>query len=135
VGDNSTGGRLDRKYWRINLRELPFDLDRLLERDCEPFKPFMSQARASFHSATLVASKQRVKHEKDVFLAHAPANSTSLRTFGSQLPFSLDWLKSVKLRFMSQMFGRFTFGRIIPHAGQGCGQGQDSTEVEHDYLR
>jgi hypothetical protein len=94
VGDNSTGGRLDRKYWRINLRELPFDLDRLLERDCEPFKPFMSQARASFHSATLVASKQRVKHEKDVFLAHAPANSTQ---------FTNVWLSAALLIGLAQV--------------------------------
>jgi hypothetical protein len=47
VENNPAGGRLDLKNWRIDLRELPFSLDCLLKRDCEPFKPFMSRTRAS----------------------------------------------------------------------------------------
>jgi hypothetical protein len=49
-------------------------------------------------------------------LVHAPANSLIYKRFGSQLPFRLNWLRFVKLPFMNQTFGRFTFGRIIPHA-------------------
>jgi hypothetical protein len=89
VGNIPTGCRFDWKYWQIDLRELLIGLDRLLERDCEPFKPFMSWARASMHSVRDPCGvKTNCKTRKNyVFLALALANSLVYKQIGSQLPF------------------------------------------------
>jgi hypothetical protein len=59
-----------------------------------------------------------VKREKRCISGPCTANSLVYKRFGCQVSFRLNWLRTVKLRFMSQTFGRFTFGRISPHAYQ-----------------